>query len=320
MCLSILIVNWNSKDYIKKCLQSIESTKGSLVIQIIVVDAGSFDGCGEMLLQEFPFVEFIQSKKNIGFGPSNNLAAEHIRHDTVLLLNPDTELKKHALQDLVKAHSEISDVGIIGAKLYNSDGTLQLSSVQAAPSPINQTLGSEFLMTRFPKFWLWKTYNAYTSNRPTEVEAVSGACMLLSTQLYRNVGGFTPSFFMYAEDMDLCFKVRKMGYKIYFIPTAQIVHHGGGSSSKQLSNFSNINMRNAIYNYMDINHGLLYAKTYKLLMFSSAILRIIFVFIATPFIPSEHMKRQKAIYKKWKTILRWSWANTPPEKSNHLKS
>ena len=175
-------------------------------------------------------------------------------------------------------------------------------------------------MARFPKFWLWKTHNAYTSNQPTEVEAVSGACMLLSTQLYRSVGGFTASFFMYAEDMDLCLKVRKMGYKIYFIPTAQIVHHGGGSSSKQISNFSNINLRNAIYNYMKINHGLLYAKSYKLLMFFSALLRIFVLFIATPCIPSKHRDRQKAIYNKWKTILQWSWTNTPPEKDNQLKS
>ena len=308
MLISIVIVNWNSKDYLRSCLQSLEAHASDIETEIIVVDGASFDGCGEMLETEFPQVQFIQSEENIGFGRCNNLGVESANGEYLLLLNPDTEIKSNAIQALLEACKSLPQNSMLGARLLNSDGTLQTTSVHAAPTPLNQALGSDFLMKRFPKSKLWGTYEAYHSDTPTEVEAISGACMFLPTKLFRELGGFNPIYFMYAEDMDLCLKIRRSGFPIYHIPNSEITHHGGSSSNQQAVNFSAINIRKALYRYFLHNFGHSVADRYRTMTCFSAIVRIPMALFA--------INKASRSLQKWYAL--YNWSTTQPKHSNCL--
>ena len=255
MLISIVIVNWNSKDYLRKCLRSIETHASDLDYEAIVVDGASYDGCAAMLAEEFPYATFVQSEENIGFGRCNNLGVQHAKGELLLLLNPDTEIKAGSIHALLEARAGLPENAMLGARLLNTDGSLQTTSVHAAPTPLNQVLGSDFLMKQFPRSKLWGTYEAYHSETPTSVEAISGACMFLPTALFRQFGGFNPVYFMYAEDMDLCFKLRQSGLTIYHIPAARITHHGGSSSMQQVSQFSTIQMKVSLFTYFTFSHS-----------------------------------------------------------------
>ena len=308
MLISIVIVNWNSKDYLRKCLRSIETHASDLDYEAIVVDGASYDGCAAMLAEEFPYATFVQSEENIGFGRCNNLGVHHAKGELLLLLNPDTEIKAGSIHALLEARAGLPENAMLGARLLNTDGSLQTTSVHAAPTPLNQVLGSDFLMKQFPRSKLWGTYEAYHSETPTNVEAISGACMFLPTELFRQVGGFTPSYFMYAEDMDLCLKLRRHGTPIYHIPSSHIFHFGGQSSSNQPSEFSTIEMRKALYLYFSINFGRLTADQYKSYLNYLATFRILIAKLTPNF--------ERKIITKWETIFIWSKTPTFSGKSS----
>jgi len=306
MYLSVLIVNWNSKDYLRRCLHTIRETCAEFRPQIVVVDAASFDGSKGMIDEEFPEVEFIQCQENLGFARSNNIGFKRVRGEYLLLLNPDTELKKHAVENLLDVFRKHPDIGIAGPRILNTDGSLQTSCVQALPTPINQAVDSEFLRRLFPKSNLWGVWEAFRATEPCEVEAISGACMLLKSQTFRELGGFCPDYFMYAEDMDLCYRVKRMGLKIYHVPSAVIIHHGGGSSTKQPNDFSIVAMREANYIYFIKNQGFLSAKLYVILQCFSAFMRLgimLPVFVLSKYYRGESMRYS---FLKWKIILRWA--------------
>ena len=230
--LSIVIVNWKSMEYLRGCLNSVETTCAGLKVEIIVVDGASFDGCAEMLADEFPHIIFIQSDENIGFGQCNNLGVGRASAPVVMLLNPDTELQEGTVKILMDELRLHPDAGLIAPRLLNTDRTLQTSCVRAFPTPVNQALDSDFLRAIFPDSALWGVGKAFKSRTPVVVEAVSGACMVLPTEVYRKLGGFHERYFMYGEDMDLCFRLRQAGYSVLHVPAAEIVHHGLDSWDK----------------------------------------------------------------------------------------
>lgn len=306
MSLSILIVNWNSKDYLRDCLKSILSTCEDLVTQIIVVDGGSFDGCDEMLRKEFSSVSFIQSNENLGFGKSNNLGFCQVTSDYVFLLNPDTELKTNALQIMLRTIDEQADIGMVGAKLLNSDGSLQHSCVQSFPTPINQAFDSNFLRKSFPKSKLWGTYPALYIDESSEVEAISGAAILMRSKLFCELGGFDKRYFMYGEDIDLCQRVRQKGLRVLYQPQAIIVHHGGGSSTGEFSKFSTVFMRQSIYSFISEHQGTIYALLFRVFMGISASIRVCLLFASQFLSSSEKKSKIRSSLNKWGSIFSWA--------------
>lgn len=305
MSLSCLIVNWNSKHYLKECLRSIYRTCPHLIDQVVVVDSGSMDGCGVMLASDFPHVEFIQLEENVGFGIANNVGFERIRGDLLLLLNPDTEVSLGAVERLIDALLSLPAAGIVGPKLLNSDGSLQTSCVQAAPGPLNQALDCNFLRGLFPAWSLWGTCAAFAASEPVEVQAVSGACMLVRSDTFRRLGGFRSEFFMYGEDMDFCFRVRGLGLKIYHVPTVIVVHHCGGSSARRESQFSTVMMRVSGEAYMRLNHGTASAVLYRTLQGLSALVRLGLLLPAVLMLQGSKRSSALASLKKWWAVLRW---------------
>jgi len=308
--LSILIVNWRSKEYLRRCLETIKTTCGDLALQIVVVDGGSFDGCGEMLAAEFPEVGFVQSQENAGFGRSNNLGFAKVQGEYVLLLNPDTELEAGVIHKLLAALVVSPNHGLVGPRLLNTDRSLQIHCVRSLPTPLNRALDSDLLRKWFPNSSLWGVKDAFRSSTPVVVQAVSGACMLLRSETYRKVGGFSPEFFMYGEDMDLCAKVGRLGLKVIHVPDAVVVHHGGGSSQGQASQFSTEKMREAWEIYFRLNHGAGAVGCYRLLQAISAVTRLM-VLCPIALLGTDQLRQTaRQSMRKWCHVIFWSFGRS----------
>jgi N-acetylglucosaminyl-diphospho-decaprenol L-rhamnosyltransferase len=312
--LSIIIVNWNSAAYLLNCLASIYQNINRCNCEIIVIDNASFDGCGKLVKAAFPQVIFIQSDKNLGFAGANNLAFERSHGRNILFLNPDTEIKAGALDALIEAVGSIPKAGMAGARLLNPDLTLQTTCVTALPSIVNQALGAKLLRNIFPKWKIWGMRPLYEEgSTPCIVEAISGACMLVKREVVSTVGAFTTDYFMYAEDMDLCAKVNKAGWNIYYVPGAEVIHYGGASSSLRENNFSNIVMRCSVSRYMELHHNRGYSILYRLTTAMVAVCRLLILVALLPL--AVHPKAYQYLigaFSKWSGILAWSIGATNP--------
>jgi GT2 family glycosyltransferase len=309
--ISIIIVNWNSKEFVINCLAALYRRPSNLTFQVIVVDSASFDGCQQALAERFPSVTYLQLESNVGFGRANNEGFKHVTSDIVWLLNPDTEIVDDAPQILLTVLNGHKDVGLVGARLLNTDGTLQTTCVQALPTALNQAFDSEGLRRRFQ---IWGMQAFQSEKDPVDVEAVSGACMMLRSSHFKEIGGFDPNYFMYCEDMDLCYSLKSKGLRILYVPDAKVYHHGGRSSEKQVSKFGVVMTREALITYFRKNFGLLTAAFYRFLMGLSAVIRIV-VLSMLNLIPSPTSKERSASLRKWVIILSWCvgrerWART----------
>lgn len=311
MDLSIIIVNWNSADYLRKCIDSLLRSTIGIDFEIIVVDNASYDECADMLQTEFPGVIFVQNDRNAGFAKANNLGFRYASGDALLFLNPDTEIIDNSLTVLFLYIQSLPDAGVVGCRLLNSDLSLQASCVQPFPTIINQALDNQHLQKMFPRLRLWGNH-ALNLNRPgaTEVEVIPGACMILRRSVFEQVGRFSDEYFMYTEDIDLCHKSRIAGYKNYYIGEAVVVHHGGGSSAEQqMSHFSEVLMRESLSSFFRKTRGRSGAGAYKATMFLTAIIRIVLLTLAFPWTAFRSPgQKSGAVHSitKWVRILRWS--------------
>lgn len=309
MDLSIIIVNWNSLDYLRKAIASIEAGTSRIEFEIVVIDAASLDGCEEMLRRFYPRVRFIQSKRNAGFAKANNEAFTMARGRTLLFLNPDTEIEGRAIETLYDQLNSLPNAGIVGAKLLNSDGSVQESCIRAFPTILNQVLDSAVLRKLFPTSGLWGMKPLLTGDgAATEVDAVSGACLMIKRSAFERVGMFSTDYFMYSEDIDLCFKVRKAGLHTYYVPAAVVVHYGGVSSAQAgVSVFSSIMMLESRWRFFRKTRSRWYSRLYRFAMFGSSIVRIGLVLLVWP---ARGLcgggSRVGPALKKWMARLRWT--------------
>ena len=305
--LSIIIVNWNSKDYLEQCLRSVVAHTRDLAFEVIVVDSGSFDGCGEMLGQRHPTVRFLQSHHNVGFASANNMGARMARGDVLLFLNPDTELHGNAILRLHSALEVNRAAGVLGPKLLNTDGSLQVTCVQALPTILNQLLDIDQLHRWFPKRRLWTNAAMFDGRTgPESVEAISGACMMIRREVFDRVGGFSEDYFMYAEDLDLCWKVGLHGFKNLYVPSAEVVHHGGGSTRHGRSHFSEVMVPESVSRLLRKTRGEAYRTAYRWALSIAALLRLLVIAISYPAgLVTRRTVQWNAVFRKWVAVLRW---------------
>jgi GT2 family glycosyltransferase len=307
MTLSIIIVNWDSREYVRQCLTSLFKHCPNADVEVIVVDGGSFDGCDKMLAREFPSVVFVQSEKNIGFARANNLGARHAKGSNLLFLNPDTEFLENSIDLLLQRLVMLPEAGAVGCRLLNSDRSLQTSCVQSYPTVINQVLDAEFLRRRFPRLRFWGIAALYSDAiEPSEVEAISGACILIKKKAFEVVGGFSENYFMYGEDLDLCFKLKRAGFRVYHVPETSIVHHGGGSTKTNTSNFASVMMRESVFRFMRSNRGALSANLYRAAMAVTSLVRLSLILPLLAIPKNRVIQHGKDSLRKWRAILRWS--------------
>ena len=233
MTLSVVIVNYNVKFYLEQCLESVRRASKDLRVETFVVDNLSTDGSVEYLSERFPEVTFIKNIENVGFARANNQAIRQSKGRYVLLLNPDTIVGEDTLVSMVEFLETHPEAGAAGAYMLNADGTFAPESRRGLPTPFVAFCKMMGLTKLFPKSrLLGRYYMGYlNANEVNEIEAISGACMMLRREALDKVGLLDEDFFMYGEDIDLSYRVLKGGYKNFFIPT-RMLHYKGESTVK----------------------------------------------------------------------------------------
>ena len=247
--ISVIIVNYNVKDYLLQCLRSLNASVGSITTEVIVVDNDSHDGSVDELQPLFPSVRWIALDENIGFGRANNVGLEHASGRYVLYLNPDTIIGADTLSVMCRFLDEHPKTGIAGCKVLNPDGSFQVACRRGLPTPWVSFCKLFGLQRLFPSSKLFAGYNlTYLPVDATyAVEALIGALMVGRTELMRALGGFDPAFFMYGEDIDLCYRVQQAGFDVTYVHTTSIVHYKGESTKR-----SSINEVRVFYDAMEI--------------------------------------------------------------------
>ena len=248
--LSIIIVNWNTKEYLLPCLRSVFEKGKGMGWEGIVVDNGSRDGSGSEVKKAFPFVHLIENQKNLGFAKAANQGLQKASGRYVLLLNPDTQVKNGAIERLVSFMDGCSDAGVAGAQLLNSDESKQ-NSIANFPSLATELLNRSLLRWLFPKKFLGKERDY---SEPVEVDSVIGACMMARRDALDQVGLLDEDYFLFLEETDWCYRMKKAGWKIYHVPQAEI-YHFQGKSAEAVKKRARVEFYRSRYHFFKKNRG-----------------------------------------------------------------
>ncbi len=260
--LSIIIVSWNVRDYLEACLSSIYANRGNLDLEVIVVDSGSLDGSPQLVTQSFPGVRLIDCGENVGFPRGNNIGLAEASGQYTLLLNPDTEIIGDALVSMIKYLDSHSEVGLVGGQLLNSDGTIQ-SSKRRFPTLGTAIFESTWLESIAPRKLLTAYYVAdIPPDKSTQVDWLTGACLMTRREVVEQVGPMDEAYFMYSEELDWCRRIKEAGWQIAYLPEAKIIHHVGKSSDQAVAE-RHLNFQRAKLRYFRKYHGLLPATTLR---------------------------------------------------------
>jgi|HubBroStandDraft_6_1064221.scaffolds.fasta_scaffold201988_2 N-acetylglucosaminyl-diphospho-decaprenol L-rhamnosyltransferase len=306
MDLSIIIVSWRSLEDLRVCLKSVYSHTRNLSYEVIVVDNASGDGTESAIRTEFPRVDFIQSLHNLGFAKANNLGYLKSSGDILVFLNPDTEITEDVFARMAAHLRAESRVGAVGARLLNKDGSLQTSCVQAFPTILNQLLDSNALRRMFPNSRLWGMKALFSpSAAPADVEAISGACFVVKRSVFEEIGLFTETYFMYVEDLDLSYKIRRAGHAIHYMPDCSVIHYGGRSSTKQGTSFVSLHQRESLRRFFLSTRGEAYGNCYRAAIGALSALRIVCVVLAAPFLAFRKTDT-RSILRKWLANFQWA--------------
>ncbi len=229
--LSIIIVSYNTKDFIRECLKSIKATSKGFGYEIIVVDNASSDNSLEMLKIKFPDVIVIKNQENIGFSKANNLGVEKSKGKYILFLNPDTVIYKDSLFKMVKFMDEHKDAGAATCKLLTPGGKLDDAAHRGFPNPWNSFSYFSGLSKLFPSSKLFGGYNLgfLDLSKTHEIDACAGAFMIVRRETGEKIGWWDEDYFFYGEDLEFCFRLKETGWKIYFVPSVSALHYKGVS-------------------------------------------------------------------------------------------
>lgn len=223
---SIIILSYNTKDLLRLCLTSLQKHITHVEYEVIVVDNNSSDDSVQMLKKEFPSVRLVESDRNLGFSKGINLGSEHAKGDFLLFLNSDCEFLHNDLSAMVTFLADHPEVGVTGGKMENNDGTLQrsYSKFYGLKDIAIMLFGREKVELLMQK-----------SDKEQETDWVSGGFMLIRSEIFKKIKGFDEHIFMYTEDMELCYRVKKLGFKVYYVPSSTVRHEGQGSSDRSFA-------------------------------------------------------------------------------------
>jgi GT2 family glycosyltransferase len=252
--LSVVIVNWNVRDLLQRCVESVLSGQRSITTEIIVVDNASTDGSVEMLRAEFPQTIVIANPENRGFPAANNQGIVAARGRYVLLLNPDTQVLADALDTLVQYMDTHPDVGLVGPQLLYPDGQIQ-SSRRRYPTLATLFFESTWLESLAPRSLLRRYYVLdQPDNAVLDVDWVTGAAMLARREAIQKVGGMDERFFMYSEELDWCRRIKAAGWRVVYHPAARVIHYEGKSSEQAVA-ARHVNFQRSKIRYARKYHG-----------------------------------------------------------------
>ncbi len=260
--LSVIVVNWNVRDLLRACLQSLERGRGDLDVEVVVVDSGSTDGSAAMLASEFPAVRLIACERNVGFSAGNNLGLAAAHAEYLLFLNPDTEIAGAALQTMLQFLRDHAGVGLVAPQLVFPDGRVQPTRYRF-PTLASALCDGTILEQWFPRNPLLRRYHcADVDEKVTQdVDWTMGACLMLRRAALPP-GGFDEQFFMYSEETDLCKRIKDAGWRVVYLPAARVVHHQG-RSSEQVVPLRHIRFQTSRVRYFRKHQGRLAASVLR---------------------------------------------------------
>ena len=274
---SIIIVNYNTKKLISNCLNSIYKHVRKSPVEIVVVDNASTDGSSNMIKEKYPGVVLVRNKENVGFGIANNIGVSHSKGTYLMFLNSDALLLEDTVSIFLNLFEKYPSVGLLGPSVILNDGKLQPKTCGNFPNVMRIFNDSFFLSKLSGKIKLFEGIHINPQklkDNITEVDWISGVCMFTSREVFQKIGGFDPKFFMYAEDIDLCWRCKKNGWHILRINSTVIKHLCGGSSTtvEQKVRNSILQQRNLL-NIISMNHGIKTTLLIKIILFFGLFLR-----------------------------------------------
>jgi len=265
--LSVIIVSWNVRELLESCLASIRKGQGELLLEVIVVDAGSSDNSAEMVRQKYPETSLIERADNVGFPKGNNIGMRVAKGRYILLLNPDTEVIDNALLTMVAYMENHRDVGVVGGKLIYPDGSIQ-SSRRRFPNLITGLFESTWLEPFAPNRVLEQYYaQDLAKDKPVDVDWLMGACLMVRSEVVGQIGLMDEAYFMYSEELDWCRRIKEANWRVIYLPSAVIMHHEGKSSEQAVVS-RHINYQRAKLRYFRKYHG----------QYPAALIRIVLLF------------------------------------------
>jgi len=285
MKLSVVIVNWNTGDLLARCLQSVYRNLSAPDLEVIVIDNASTDGGPQMVGEKFPRATLISNPENVGFAKANNQGIRMSAGEYILLLNPDTELLPGAIPTLIDYLDRYPQSGACGPRLLNSDGSLQPS---CSPAP---TIWREILRLFHVPFVRPDGYyhmKDWDINQARPVDILLGACLLVRASVIKRVGDLDERFFIYSEEVDLCHRIKRAGWSLTWVPTAQVIHHGG-QSTQQVAEEMFFRLYEAKLAYFRKHYGRAAGGVYKAILWLTAAVRL----LLTPFAWLERNPRRK---------------------------
>lgn len=293
--LSIIIVNWNTKQLLRDCLTSVYEHAGDVDYEIIVIDNASADGSAEMVKSDFRQVILIENTENRGFAAANNQGMAIAKGKYVLLLNSDTVVLDNAIADTVRFADENPQAAVTGCRVQNPDRTLQPTCFMF-PSLLNMLLSSTYLYKLFPKnrFFGREQMTWWDRSDVRQVDVVTGCFMLVRREAIDKVGVMDERFFIYGEETDWCRRFKQAGWKVMFTPSANIIHLGGQSTQIKATAMA-VQLRKSILQYMKKHHSLFVYRIACLLTLIFLAVRLPIWFVISLFQRSES---SEAVIKK----------------------
>jgi GT2 family glycosyltransferase len=270
--LAILIVSWNTRDLLEKCLLSIFSHPPGGQFEVRVVDNGSKDGSAALVREKFPQVHLVENRENVGFAQANNQAIRASQAEYVLLLNPDTEIRAAALETLLEFMDSHPQVGGAGPLILNPDGSLQ-TSCYPAPN-LTREIWRLFHLDKIRPYGQYDM-QAWDRTRPRAADVIQGACLILRSKALAEVGLLDEAYFIYSEEVDLCYRLRQAGWRLVWVPQAEVVHYGG-QATQQVAEEMFLHLYKSKILYFKKHQGVLAGWLYKLILLSAAFTRLLF--------------------------------------------
>ncbi len=231
--LSVTICSWNTKQELEACLASLEAVQSEAAFETIVVDNNSEDGSAKMVQERFPWVRLYEIERNLGFTGGQNFAIQHRKAPHAFLLNSDAEVHPGALRAMLDHYAAHPEIGIIGPKLLNPDGSLQFSC-RRFPNPVAALFRSTPFGRLFPKNRFTRDYlmQEWPHDDVRQVDWVSGAALFASKPFMDAAGLLDEAFYMYCEDVDWCWRAHEAGFQVVYLPSAVVMHAIGRSTNK----------------------------------------------------------------------------------------
>jgi len=229
--ISVIIVSYNTCEILKNCLDALYENSKGIDMEVFVVDNNSYDGSANMVKNNFPSVLLLANNQNLGFAAANNQAFILAKGNYIILLNPDAFIRPSSLEQCVAFMDRTPRCGLCGGKIISPAGLLE-PSARRFPSALSKLLALSGLRGKFPQSAILNYYEfgGFAHDRPQEVDWVPGTFTIVRKQLLDEIGFFDERFFIYYEETDLCVRAKNAGWKIYFIPDAEVTHIGGASS------------------------------------------------------------------------------------------